>query len=77
MATILGAVTTGLTEVVKRALNVPTNLIPLVGVVIGALLGLSATFTDVELIFRVWAGAISGLMATGIYENLIDRTKKK
>lgn len=77
LATILCIATTGITEAVKRALNVPTNLVPVVGIIVGTLLGLFANFTGVELVARLWAGAIAGLMATGLYENLIDRTKKK
>lgn len=75
LASALGLITSGLTEASKRVFNIPVNFIPAVAVVIGALLGLSATFVDVDITLRLWAGAIAGLSATGLYENIKNRSK--
>lgn len=76
LASALGLITSGLTEASKRVFNIPVNYIPAVAVLIGALLGLSATFADIDWILRLWAGAIAGLTATGLYETVTDRSKK-
>lgn len=56
-------------QLVKVTINVPKNLVPLVGVVIGLLIGWAAVpFTDLDTILRLWAGALSGLSATGLFE---------
>ena len=75
LASALGFITAGLTEAAKRVFNIPINFIPATAVLIGALLGLSATFTDIDIMLRLWAGAIAGLSATGLYENIKNRSK--
>lgn len=69
LATIIAPVTTGLIEVVKQAVNLKKNYIPLLGVVIGLLIGvLAAPISDIDLYLRLWAGGLSGLSASGLYE---------
>lgn len=41
---------------------------PLVAIVIGMLIGAAAVFLDVGIVERLWAGGISGLAATGMFE---------
>lgn len=75
LASALGLITSGLTEAAKRTFNIPVNFVPAVAVVIGAALGAGATFVNIDFMLRLWAGAIAGLSATGLYENIKNRSK--
>lgn len=56
-------------QFVKKTVNVPSNLLPAIGLVIGLLIGAAAyPFTDLELVLRLWAGGLAGLSATGLFE---------
>ncbi|MFF2911227.1 MULTISPECIES: holin [Bacillales] len=56
-------------QLVKVTVKVPKNILPLIGVIVGMLIGAAAyPFTDMELVLRLWAGALSGLSATGLFE---------
>ncbi|MCL6458026.1 MAG: holin [Gorillibacterium sp.] len=56
-------------QLVKATVNVPKNLLPLIGLAIGLLIGLIAyPFTDLSLVLRLWAGGLAGLSATGLFE---------
>lgn len=56
-------------QLVKNTVNLPKNIVPLVGVVIGLVIGLVAyPFTDLVLTLRLWSGALAGLSATGLFE---------
>lgn len=77
LASAIGVLTSGLTEGAKRAFNLSNNIVPVVAVVIGIGLGLCATFVEIDWMLRIWAGAIAGLTATGLYETVTDRSKKK
>ncbi|MFC3749845.1 holin [Paenibacillus sp. GCM10012306] len=68
-------------QLVKVTVKVPKNMVPLIGVIVGMLIGAAAyPFTDMELVLRLWAGALSGLSATGLFElafnNRIGNTKE-
>lgn len=68
-ATTLAPIVVALNQLVKRTINVPKNLIPLIGLVIGLGVGAIAyPFTEMDLILRLWAGGLSGLSATGLFE---------
>lgn len=68
-ATALSPIILALVEVVKKTVNVPVNLIPLIALVIGLLVGAAAfPFTEFDLILRLWAGGFAGLSATGLFE---------
>lgn len=70
------AVVAGLVEVLKRALNIPSNILPLLSVVIGVLLGAAYTFVgDQVLLDGVFAGLIAGLTASGAYD-VVTKTAK-
>lgn len=76
MATAITAVTSGVVQAIKMTELVDKRYMPLVAIIVGMLLGLLATFMDIDLISRLWAGGISGLAATGLFElskNTVDR----
>ena len=76
MATAIAAVTSGVVQAIKMTELVDKRYMPLVAIIVGMLLGLLATFMDIDLISRLWAGGISGLAATGLFElskNTVDR----
>lgn len=75
IATIIAPVTSGVIEAIKKAIGVDKRFIPLAAVLAGALLGAAAYFVDAEIGMRIWAGGISGLAATGLFE-LGKNTKK-
>lgn len=69
LATILMPVTTGVTEAIKRMAPISKDYMPAVAIVIGVALGaVSSVFTDADIGTRIWAGGISGLAATGLFE---------
>jgi len=72
-ATALAPIILALVELVKKTVNksgkVPANLIPLIALGIGLLVGAAASpFTDLDLVLRLWAGGLAGLSATGLFE---------
>lgn len=68
-ATIIAPVVLGVTELFKKTFNVKVTYIPMVAVVVGLLVGLaSQPFTELDLYLRLWAGGLSGLSATGLFE---------
>ncbi|TCI25590.1 holin [Exiguobacterium sp. SH5S4] len=69
LVTLIAPVIVGLNEVAKQSINIPKNLVPLVALFIGILVGIAAApFTTVDIYVRIWAGAIAGLTSTGLYE---------
>lgn len=68
MATIIAPVTWGVVEAVKRATQLKKRYIPLMSLFIGVALGAVAFFLNADFIVRMWAGGISGLAATGLFE---------
>lgn len=56
-------------QFVKKTVNVPNNFLPVIGLVIGLLIGVVAyPFTELDLTLRFWAGGLAGLSATGLFE---------
>lgn len=76
MATVIAPVTLGVVEAFKRATNVNNNLLPIVAILLGMALGCAAYFLDAEIGIRIWAGGISGLAATGLFEG-VKNVKKE
>jgi len=68
MATAIAAVTSGVVQAIKMTELVNRRYIPLLAIFIGVILGAGAVFMDIDLISRLWAGGISGLAATGLFE---------
>lgn len=68
-ASVLAVFVLVLVQLVKRTINVPNNLLPLIGLAIGLLVGAVAyPFTDLNLTLRLWSGGLAGLSATGLFE---------
>lgn len=68
-ATILAPIIVALNELVKRTVNMPKNLIPLMGFFLGLIVGVIAyPFTDLDIALRLWAGGLSGLSSVGLFE---------
>ncbi|WP_433943452.1 holin [Paenibacillus sp. SN-8-1] len=56
-------------QLVKQTVNVKKNRLPLIGLVIGLIIGAFASpFTDLDLTMRLWSGGMAGLSATGLFE---------
>lgn len=73
-ASALSVFVLSLVQLVKTTFNVPRNIIPAIGLLIGMLVGAAAyPFTGMELALRLWAGALAGLSATGLFELAFNR----
>lgn len=67
--TVISPIILAFVQLIKNTLNVPKNIIPLVALIVGLLVGVAThPFTDLDLYLRLWAGALSGLSATGLFE---------
>lgn len=80
LATIIAPITTAVVEAIKRAELVKRRFLPLLATVIGIGIGATAVFFDVDLVLRMWAGGISGLASTGLFElgkKSMDDTEEK
>ncbi|GEN30224.1 hypothetical protein HNQ35_000073 [Cerasibacillus quisquiliarum] len=76
MATAIAAVTSGVVQAIKMTELVDKRYMPLMAIIVGMLLGLLATFMDINLTSRLWAGGISGLASVGLFElgkNTVDK----
>lgn len=68
-ASVLAVFVLALVQLVKKSVNVPKNILPLIGLLIGLAVGAVAyPFTDLDLTLRLWAGGLAGLSATGLFE---------
>lgn len=68
-ASVLSVFVMSAVQLVKTTFKPPKRLIPLIGLIIGLLIGASAyPFTPMELSLRLWAGGLAGLSATGLFE---------
>ena len=81
-AAVIAVITTALTQVVKKASIIPKNIIPVVAMVLGAIIGGVSVFipeivTELSIAGRLLAGLISGLMATGLWEAFKNKNNKQ
>ena len=68
-ATVILPVVVALVEVIKRGLHLDTRYAPMVALLMGAVIGaLAYPFTDFGLVERLWAGALAGLGAMGLFD---------
>ncbi|MDH6372541.1 quinol-cytochrome oxidoreductase complex cytochrome b subunit [Paenibacillus sp. PastF-3] len=68
-ASILAVFVLALVQLVKNSINIPRNAVPIIGLVIGLLIGAAAyPFTELDIVIRLWAGGLAGLSATGLFE---------
>lgn len=66
---VLTPIVIALIEVIKKAANMKDNFIPLLSLFVGLLIGfLGQNFTELDLINSLWAGALAGLSAVGLFE---------
>ncbi|WP_210139269.1 holin [Staphylococcus sp. GDY8P120P] len=77
-AGIISVITIALTEVIKRTKAIPKNIIPIISIFIGVIVGGLTAFipeivSELSIAGRLLAGLISGLMATGIWETFKDK----
>ncbi len=73
-ASTLAVVVLALVQLVKTTVNVPKNILPLIGLTVGLLIGAAAyPFSDLELVLRLWAGGLAGLSATGLFELALNK----
>lgn len=63
----LVGITIGLVEVIKRAIAVETRFIPLVALIVGILLTLLASVTNLTSL-TIISGIVVGLSAAGLYD---------
>lgn len=78
LASFLIPIITALIQVIKKSLNdIPKKHLPALSVLLGIILGmLSFSFTDLETVLRIWAGAFAGLSAVGLFE-IVKNTKEE
>ncbi|OMD36518.1 holin [Paenibacillus odorifer] len=68
-ASILAVFVLALVQLVKNSINIPRNTVPVIGLLIGLLIGAAAyPFTELDFVLRLWAGGLAGLSATGLFE---------
>ncbi|AIQ38023.1 holin [Paenibacillus sp. FSL R5-0345] len=68
-ASILAVFVLALVQLVKNSINIPRNAVPVIGLLIGLLIGAAAyPFTQLDIVLRLWAGGLAGLSATGLFE---------
>ncbi|MEY8603522.1 holin [Staphylococcus nepalensis] len=77
-AGVISVITIALTEVIKRTKAIPKNIIPIISIFIGVIVGGLTAFipeivSELSVAGRLLAGLISGLMATGIWETFKDK----
>lgn len=68
-ASVLAVFVLAAVQLIKNTVSMPKNVVPVVGLLVGLLIGLVAyPFTELELVLRLWSGALAGLSATGLFE---------
>ncbi|MNK75875.1 Phage holin [compost metagenome] len=73
-ASVLAVFVLAMVQLVKTTVNVKKNLLPVIGLGIGLVIGAVATpFTELDLTLRLWSGGLAGLSATGLFELGKDR----
>lgn len=74
LATLIVPMATGVVEVLKQALTIKKNFIPLIGLFVGVCIGfIAAPLSDADIYLRLWAGGIAGLTSSGLYELVTKR----
>lgn len=71
---VLAPIITALIEMIKKAVNMPINFVPVLALLVGLVIGFAAQpFTDLDNVNRLWAGGLAGLAATGLFELVKQR----
>ena len=66
----LVALTTGLTEMAKRALKIPSRFVPLTAILAGIFLAILMPFVDYEFNQIILIGIAAGLGACGLFSGV-------
>ena len=75
-ATIIVPIVLGVVELIKRSVSAKLNknFIPLIAFAVGIFIGFAGQpFTDLDLVLRLWSGALAGLASMGLFELGNDR----
>ena len=76
LASIVAPITLALVEMIKRTTAVKGTILPLVALLVGLMIGIASTpFTDLDVVYRLWAGGLSGLAAVGLFELTVPDKK--
>ncbi|WP_433581576.1 holin [Paenibacillus amylolyticus] len=68
-ASMLAVFVLAAVQLVKNTVKMPSNIVPVIGLLIGLLIGAAAyPFTTLDVTLRLWAGGLAGLSATGLFE---------
>lgn len=68
-ASVLAVFVLAAVQLVKNTVKLPSNVVPVIGLLIGLLIGAAAyPFTTLDVTLRLWAGGLAGLSATGLFE---------
>jgi len=68
-ASLLAVFVLAAVQLVKNTVKMPSNIVPVIGLIIGLLIGAAAyPFTTLDITLRLWAGGLAGLSATGLFE---------
>ncbi|MCF7753388.1 holin [Paenibacillus xylanexedens] len=68
-ASVLAVFVLAAVQLVKNTVKMSSNIVPIVGLLIGLLIGAAAyPFTTLDITLRLWAGGLAGLSATGLFE---------
>lgn len=75
ISSTMAVITTGVMAAIKNAFSLPKNVLPLVSIGVGALLGAASVFLfpSVSLPVLIWAGALSGSAGVGLHETFKQR----
>ncbi|ALY08084.1 putative holin [Bacillus phage vB_BhaS-171] len=69
LSTVISPIVLGVIQLIKNTVVFPKNFIPLMALIVGLGIGaISFPFTELDFTLRLWAGAFSGLAATGLFE---------
>lgn len=78
---IMSPVSIGVVEALKRTFpNIPARFYTLLSIVVAVgIASLGWIFTDLPAIYRLWAGLLAGLSASGLYDAVknIAKTEEK
>ena len=70
LASIVTVLVSAFVELVKITFNINKRFLPITALLTGIVVASLAFFLEVDLASRLWAGAIAGLSAVGLFENL-------
>lgn len=69
LSTILLPIVIAAVELAKKTINIKKNYVPLLAVILAtAIAAVAYPFIELDLVMRLWAGLLSGLASTGLFE---------